>query len=130
VPRALAAIGAAGLAFEGFHIFGGSQNLQPQAIRDAMEQAYALALRLAAAAPSPVRVLNLGGGFGIPYFPGEAPLDTAPVGAALAALAARARDDLPGAKLVIELGRYLVGEAGVYVCRVIDRKVSRGRCSS
>jgi len=127
VPRALAAIGAAGLAFEGFHIFGGSQNLQPQAIREAMEQAYALALRLSAAAPSPVRVLNLGGGFGIPYFPGDAPLDTAPVGAALASLAARARHDLPHAKLVIELGRYLVGEAGVYVCRVIDRKVSRGQ---
>lgn len=127
VPRALAAIGAAGLAFEGFHIFGGSQNLQPQAIREAMEQAYALALRLAAAAPSPVRVLNLGGGFGIPYFPGDAPLDTAPVAAALAELAARARHDLPGAKLVVELGRYLVGEAGVYVCRIVDRKVSRGQ---
>jgi diaminopimelate decarboxylase len=126
VPRALAAIGAAGLAFEGFHIFGGSQNLQPQAIREAMEQAYALALRLAAAAPSPVRVLNLGGGFGIPYFPGDLPLDTAPVGATLATLAARAREELPGAKLVIELGRYLVGEAGVYACRVIDRKLSRG----
>jgi diaminopimelate decarboxylase len=73
-----------------------------------------------------VRVLNIGGGFGIPYFPGDQPLDLAPIGATLAALAARAAAELPQAALVVELGRYLVGEAGIYVCRVIDRKVSRG----
>ena len=73
-------------------------------------------------------MLNIGGGFGIPYFPGEAPLDLAPIGdnlrelvAALQARAARAP------RSSIELGRYLVGEAGIYVCRVVDRKVSRGQ---
>jgi diaminopimelate decarboxylase len=86
-----------------------------------------LALRLADAAPQPVRFLNLGGGFGIPYFPGEQPLDLAPIGANLASLVERARTELPAASLVIELGRYLVGEAGVYVSRVVDRKVSRGQ---
>lgn len=127
VPEALARIGTLGLAFEGFHIFGGSQNLRVDAICEAQSQALDLAMRLAAAAPGPVRVVNVGGGFGIPYFPGEQPLDTAPIGAHLAALAARARASLPQAHLVVELGRYLVGEAGVYVCRVIDRKVSRGQ---
>ena len=34
---------------------------------------------------------------------------------------------LPSASIVIELGRYIVGEAGVYVTRVVDRKESRGR---
>ena len=57
-----------------------------------------------------------------PYFPGESRLDLAPIGTNLAALQSRARADLPGAKLVIELGRYFVGEAGVYVTRVVDRK--------
>ncbi len=127
VPAALAEIGQAGLAFEGFHLFAGSQNLRHEAIVEAQCKAYELALRLAQAAPAPVRFLNLGGGFGIPYFPGEQRLETAPIGANLAALAERAKTELPNAELVIELGRYLVGEAGIYVARVVDRKVSRGQ---
>lgn len=126
VPALLDDIGAAGLGFEGFHLFAGSQNLKSDAIIDAQQKSYALALRLAGSAPSPVRFLNLGGGFGIPYFPGEGRLDLAPIGDNLAALVARAGHELPGASLVIELGRFLVGEAGVYVARVIDRKISRG----
>jgi diaminopimelate decarboxylase len=127
IPALLAEIGARGLGFEGFHLFAGSQNLRAESICDAQNQSYDLALRLAEHAPAPLRFLNLGGGLGIPYFPGEQPLDPAPIGANLAALAERARRDLPEVSLVIELGRYLVGEAGVYVTRVIDRKVSRGQ---
>lgn len=126
VPQALADIGRCGLAFEGFHIFSGSQNLRAAAICEAQVKAYELALRLSAHAPAEVKVLNLGGGFGIPYFPGETPLDLRPVGENLMQICERARRDLTGAELVIELGRYVVGEAGVYVCRVIDRKLSRG----
>ena len=74
-----------------------------------------------------MRFLNLGGGFGIPYFPGERRLDLAPIGDNLAKLAERAQREVPQASLVIELGRYLVGEAGVYVARIVDRKVSRGQ---
>ncbi|WP_423601398.1 pyridoxal-dependent decarboxylase, exosortase A system-associated [Roseateles sp. MS654] len=127
VPDLLARIGEAGLGFEGFHLFAGSQNLKPEAIVEAQLKSFELALRLAPHAPAPVKVLNLGGGFGIPYFPGEQRLDLAPIGANLATLIERASVELPQAKLVVELGRYLVGEAGVYVCRVVDRKVSRGQ---
>lgn len=127
VPRLLARIGELGLAFEGFHLFAGSQNLRPEAIIEAQQLSYALALALSAHAPAPVKSLNLGGGFGVPYFPGDTPLALAPIGANLAELAQRAATDFPGAALVIELGRYLVAEAGVYVCRVVDRKVSRGQ---
>lgn len=127
VPALLADIGAMGLAFEGFHLYAGSQNLKAASIVDAQQKTYALACRLAEAAPSPVKSLNLGGGFGIPYFPGETRLELAPIGDALGEIAADAARRLPGAELVIELGRYLVGEAGLYVCRVIDRKVSRGQ---
>ena len=127
VPAALAEIGKAGLAFEGFHLFAGSQNLKTEAIIEAQQKSYELALRLAQVAPAPVRFLNLGGGFGIPYFPGEQRLDLAPIGANLAALVERAKSELPPAELVIELGRYLVGEAGIYVTRILDRKISRGQ---
>jgi diaminopimelate decarboxylase len=126
VPQALAAIGKAGLGFEGFHIYSGSQNLRAEAICEAQTKALALATRLAADAPSKVTTLNLGGGFGIPYFPGDKPLELAPVGEHLRGIVETAKTGLPGAELVIELGRFLVGEAGIYVARIVDRKVSRG----
>ena len=127
VPQALAEIKRLGLAFEGFHIFSGSQNLRADAICEAQTKALDMAVRLAADAPSALRSLNLGGGFGIPYFPGEQPLDLAPIGAHLRGIVESAKARLPEAELVIELGRYLVGEAGVYVSRIVDKKVSRGQ---
>ncbi|HKW36654.1 MAG TPA: pyridoxal-dependent decarboxylase, exosortase A system-associated [Burkholderiales bacterium] len=127
VPAMLREIGRLGLDFQGFHIFSGSQNLRADAIREAQEKAIELAVALAAHAPAPVRLLNIGGGFGIPYFPGEQALDIAAVGANLARLASGLKGRLPHARIVIELGRYIVGEAGLYVCRILDRKISRGQ---
>jgi diaminopimelate decarboxylase len=127
VPQLLEQIGALDLAFEGFHLYAGSQNLNAESICEAQRNSYELALRLSRQAPRAVRELNLGGGFGIPYFPGEERLDLRPIGENLAALVERARSEIPEARITIELGRYLVGEAGIYVCRVIDRKVSRGQ---
>ena len=127
VPAMLARIGALGLDFHGFHIFSGSQNLKAAALQEAHEKTFALALRLAQAAPRAPRILNIGGGFGIPYFPGEERLDLQAVGHNLARIMDEVRPRLQGAEVVIELGRYLVGEAGAYVCRVVDRKESRGQ---
>ncbi len=127
VPQLLGEIARHGLAFEGFHIFSGSQNLRAEAICEAQDKALDLALRLSGSAPAPVRTVNIGGGFGIPYFPGDEPLDLAPIGRTLHALSERAASSFPGAHLVVELGRYIVGEAGIYVCRVVDRKISRGQ---
>lgn len=127
VPAVLTAMKALDLEFVGFHIFSGSQNLRAAAISEAQEQTLALAIRLAQDAPAPVRSLNLGGGFGIPYFPGEQPLDLSAVGERLAELLPTAQRELPDAEFIIELGRFIVGEAGVYVCRVVERKLSRGQ---
>ncbi|MFN0304262.1 MAG: pyridoxal-dependent decarboxylase, exosortase A system-associated [Burkholderiales bacterium] len=127
VPAVLKEIGARNLGFEGFHIFWGSQSLRADAICDAQQKSFELAVLLAKEAPRPVRVLNIGGGLGIPYFPGEQPLDLKPIGENVQTLVGRAEKELPNASLVIELGRYLVGEAGVYICKVIDRKISRGQ---
>jgi diaminopimelate decarboxylase len=127
VPEMLGRIGELGLDFYGFHIYSGSQNLKAESIQEAHEKTFALAIRLAAHAPSPLRTLNIGGGFGIPYFPGEGRLDLEAVGANLKRLLPDVLQALPGVQVVIELGRYLVAEAGVYVARVIERKVSRGQ---
>ena len=127
VPDVLAEVGRLGLSFEGFHIYSGSQNLKAESICEAQSRSVELAIRLAAAAPAAVKALNIGGGFGIPYFPGDSALDIAPIAANLRALAGLAAAALPQAELIVELGRYLVGEAGIYVCRVIDRKISRGQ---
>ena len=127
VPELLREIGRQGLDFEGYHLFAGSQNLRAESICEAQQKSYELALRLAEFAPAPLRFLNLGGGFGIPYFPGETRLDLTPIGVNLQSLLDRAQTEMPQAEFVIELGRYLVGEAGLYVTRVVDRKVSRGQ---
>ncbi len=126
VPAMLARLGELDLAFQGFHIYSGSQNLKVAALQEAHEKTFALAIRLAQHAPTPVLTLNIGGGFGIPYFPGEERLDLAAVGENLKALLPEVKRQLPQAQIVIELGRYLVAEAGIYVSRVIERKESRG----
>lgn len=127
LPQVLRWIGQAGLDFEGLQIFTGSQNLNAEAIHEAQAKTVELALALAEHTPGPIRMLNIGGGFGIPYFPGDRPLDLARVGQGLAELMPRVAARLPEARVVVELGRYIVGEAGLYVCRVLDRKESRGQ---
>lgn len=128
VPALLTTLGRAELEFLGFHVFAGSQNLRADTLCDAQQKTVELVLGLADAAPAPVRYVNLGGGFGIPYFPQDQPLDLPAVGANLAVLLQESvRPHLPDARVVVELGRYLVGECGVYVTRVVDRKESRGK---
>lgn len=127
VPEMLARMKVLPLEFYGFHIFCGSQNLRADAIIEAQRNTLALAKRLAADAPGPVKLLNLGGGFGIPYFSGEQSLDLDYVAEHLSEMMPQARCDFPEAEFVLELGRYLVGEAGMYVSRVIERKHSRGQ---
>jgi diaminopimelate decarboxylase len=126
VPAVLTEFATLGLDFVGFHIFSGSQNLSAESIMESQSKTIELAVRLATATPAPIRLLNIGGGFGIPYFPRDTSLDLAQIGRHLHSLVATAQRALPEARVVVELGRYLVGEAGIYVCRVVDKKISRG----
>ena len=95
VPQMLGELAALPLQFWGFHIYSGSQNLRPEIIADSQQKSAALAIELAQHAPAPVRLLNLGGGFGIPYFPGETPLDVAPIGENLRTLLPQIKRALP-----------------------------------
>lgn len=125
-PNFIAQARELGMEPEGLHIFSGSQNLRPEALIEAHNGVFALAQQLIADHRLQLRFVNIGGGFGIPYFPGEQPLDLQPVTANLGPLARAFGERYADTELVMELGRYLVGEAGVYVCKVLERKTSRG----
>lgn len=122
VPALARRIIDAGAEWRGLHIFAGSQALDAEAIVEAQANTLDLAARLTDEIGAPLPHLNMGGGFGIPYFDRDQPLDVRRVGDALA----RRMDELPGTQLAVELGRYLVGEAGVYLTRIVDRKESHG----
>jgi diaminopimelate decarboxylase len=126
VPTALRQIGESNVHFRGFQIFSGSQNLRSDRLIEAQNATFDLAYRLAENAPSSIEMLNIGGGFGIPYFPGDRHLELGAVGENLALRMEECRQRLGETDVVVELGRYLVGEAGVYICEVIDKKISRG----
>jgi diaminopimelate decarboxylase len=127
VPALVKRILAAGAAFRGFHIFAGSQALDADALIEAQAATLALAAQLAEAAGAAPPLVNLGGGFGIPHFHGEQPLDVEKVGVALGEGLAGRAEILRDSHFAIELGRWIVGEAGVYLTRIVDRKLSHGK---
>ena len=116
---------AAGADWRGFHIYAGSQALDPQAIIDTQSATLDLAARLADEAAAAPPLVNLGGGFGVPYFAGDVALDIERVGSALAESLDKRAPILADTRFAIELGRWLVAEAGVYLTRVIDVKQSQ-----
>ncbi|MEP2750769.1 MAG: pyridoxal-dependent decarboxylase, exosortase A system-associated [Parasphingorhabdus sp.] len=126
VAPAVRKILAAGAHWRGFHIFAGSQALKADAIIETQAQTIGLAARLAEEIGQSPEHINLGGGFGIAYFPGDQALDVAQIGAALQKQFADLPDILSDTQFALELGRYLVGEAGVYLTRIVDRKKSQG----
>jgi diaminopimelate decarboxylase len=117
---------AGGAAWRGFHVYAGSQALGADAVIETQAATLVLAARLADEAGATPPLVNLGGGFGVPYFAGDRPLDVEAVGAALAEALARRPAILAETRFAIELGRWLVAEAGVYLTRVVDRKTSGG----
>lgn len=126
VPALVQTVLASGADWRGFHIFAGSQALDAAAIAETQAQTLDLAARLAQESGAPLPRCNLGGGLGIPYFANDVPVDIAMVGERLAERFAALPDALAETRFCMELGRYLVGEAGVYLSRILDRKVSHG----
>lgn len=127
VPELLDTLRSDELVLKGLHIFSGSQNLREEAIAEAQSLTFELTRRLTQYWGNPFELINIGGGLGIPYFPADRPLDVTRVGEQLARLIDENAHWLGNTRLIMELGRYLVGEAGYYVCRVIERKHSRGQ---
>ncbi|MBC7986076.1 MAG: pyridoxal-dependent decarboxylase, exosortase A system-associated [Sphingomonadaceae bacterium] len=126
VPALVRKLLDGGADWRGFHIFSGSQSLDAQAIADTQAASIALSAELAQAIGARPPSVNLGGGFGIPYAANDRRLDIGPIGERLSAALAARPAILADTKFIIELGRWLVGEAGVYVARILDRKLSKG----
>ncbi len=113
--------------WRGLHFYAGSQCLDSTALAETFRQSLALAADISEAAGARPAEVNLGGGFGIPYFPGDEELDVAALGHALGEQLNTVPAPLAESRFILELGRWLVGEAGVYVTRIVDRKQSRGK---
>lgn len=126
VPALVRRLIDAGADWQGFHIFAGSQALDAAAIADTQAQTVALAARLANEIGETPPLVNLGGGMGVPYFPGDTAVDVRAVGAALGETLAARDPVLAKGHFAMELGRWLVAEAGVYLTRIVDRKTSHG----
>jgi len=127
IPDVLREMDSLDIDFQGFHIFSGSQNLNAAAIIDTQSQTIDLAIRLAKYSQRKIPRINIGGGFGIPYFPGDSRLNLRPIGENLQHLADKVQSELGVCEIILELGRYLVGECGVYIVGVVEKKMSRGQ---
>ena len=130
VPQVLKALDVNKINLRGFHIFAGSQNLNADAIISAQKQTFALAEQLVELSTQITKVkidyLNIGGGFGVPYFSNDKTLDIALISQNLQLLINQYKTMVKDIEVIVELGRYLVSEAGIYVCKVVDKKISRG----
>lgn len=122
-------LSAASIEFCGVHLFAGTQILDYTILATQYRKGLEIAERVAQRTGRPLRTVDFGGGFGIPYFDGERELDMDRLGHELGVLMAdvRERAIFSGTRFVVEPGRYLVGEAGLYVARVNEVKVSRGK---
>ncbi|MBC8353721.1 MAG: alanine racemase [Planctomycetes bacterium] len=107
----------------GFHVFAGSQVLDAEKLNEQLRLALDLSLRAAETLGIEPTYINLGGGFGVPYAPDDEAFDLVRVGDELAKLAERAAP----ARIVLELGRYLVAEAGWYLTSVVGHQTFQGR---
>lgn len=126
-PALVRRIVEAGADWQGLHIFAGSQALHADALVELQGDTVALAASIADEAGHAPPHVNLGGGFGIPYFAKDQPLDVEAVGKALGSTLGKRPKILADTEFAVELGRWLVGEAGVYLTRIVDRKESRGK---
>jgi diaminopimelate decarboxylase len=115
--------------FTGIHMFAGTQVLDATVLINQYKKGLQIARDLFSKIGRPLRTVDFGGGLGIPYFAGEHELDLKSLHAGLGNLMAEVRREpsFAGTRFVVEPGRFLVGEAGIYVARVIDIKESRGR---
>ncbi|HVE00367.1 MAG TPA: pyridoxal-dependent decarboxylase, exosortase A system-associated [Sphingomicrobium sp.] len=117
----------AGVDWRGLHMFGGVQCLDAQDLMDAHKAIVECAGRISEGIGLPLPELNLGGGFDVPCYAGEQPLDIFRMAEALHETLRNGPELLATTRISLELGRWLVGEAGVYLARVIDRTTSCGK---
>lgn len=129
IPELLNWVKDSCIDLQGFHVYSGSQILDAEAINFSQKKTIELVKKITSEYNKPIKTINMGGGFGIPYFSKHTPLDLNSVGKNMQALSPTIEtiDSEQPINIIVELGRYIVGEAGIYVCKVIDKKISRGK---
>jgi diaminopimelate decarboxylase len=122
-------LGDNALKFRGIHIFAGTQILDAALLVEQYRHGLAIARAVVKRIGVPFAMLDFGGGLGIRYFPHEAELSIDTLRSGLLELFAEIENDpsFSGTEFLLEPGRFLAGEAGVYLARVNDIKVSRGK---
>ena len=126
VPALVAGLIEAGVDWRGLHMFAGAQCLDSEALAEVHRMTVAHAGEIADTIGRRIPELNLGSGFDVACRPGDEPLDIDRVAAALNHTLRNSPALLATTRFTIELGRWLVGEAGVYLTRVLDRTESCG----
>ena len=126
LPNILKHLNYETINFRGFHIFAGSQSLSHDAIIEMHNKTFELIQKLIELTPINIQYINIGGGFGIPYFPGDTRLNINAICKNLSILLEQATN-LESIDLILELGRYIVGESGIYVTKITDKKISRDK---
>ena len=116
------------LKIVGIHLFMSTQVLDAHVLIEQYQRALQIARRVATRIPHALQSIDFGGGLGTPYFVHERELDLAQVATGLQDIAAQMAADplLNAARGILEPGRYLVNEAGIYLSRVTRVKQSRG----
>lgn len=117
------------LTLGGIHLFSGTQILDVGTLLTQWRYGLDLAAALADRLGRSLDRIDLGGGLGIPYHPGDGSLDMGALAAGVRPLIAQVRSDsrLSASQILIEPGRYLAGPAGVYLMTVRAVKMSRGQ---
>jgi diaminopimelate decarboxylase len=118
---------AAVLNFVGYHIYAGTQCLDADSFKENFNYIFTMIRKLHNQIQLPIHKINLGGGFGVPYFEGMESLDIQQTGKYLQEEIASFAKDFPKTKYVIELGRYIIAEAGYYLTSVLAVKSSRDK---
>src|SRR5436853_5624353 len=103
-------------------MFVGTQVLDYSILINQYRKGIQLARAVVSKIGRPLQTVDFGGGLGIPYFAGEHDLDLGNLADAVRVLMDEVRKDpdFQGTRFVIEPGRFLVGEAGIYVARIVD----------
>jgi diaminopimelate decarboxylase len=117
------------LDFRGIHLFVGTQILDSSLLLAQYKKGLEIARRVASRMKTATRTLDFGGGLGIPYFPGDAALSLPQLATGLRALMAEIEHEecFEQTNFIVEPGRFLVAEAGIYIARINDIKTSRGK---
>ena len=129
IPELLKWVHNSCIKLHGFHVYSGSQILDTEALSFSQIKTFELVRELSSLYPEPIKTINIGGGFGIPYFTKHEELDLDSIANNLCTLIKTldtANIEKP-TNPIIELGRYIVGESGIYLCQIVDKKISRGK---